>query len=422
MLGTRRRRPTRAEIDPAALELIARHGPQILATARRYSLNADDAEDAYQRGLEILLTKAPTTRPEELVPWLKTVVKHEAFAIRRQRERATPVDDPGVLDREAHEHDTDERAARYERLRLGAEALKRLKPQEVRCLLLRAEGYSYKQICEITGYSYTKVNRCLTEGRAAFLARIEGIQSGAECERLAPLLSRLADGEATAADMQALRPHLRGCSACRARLREYREAPRHAAALLPPALLAGTPAAEDGNWLESALGWLSDRATAVAVKAQGAASGAFDAASAQKVAAVAASTAVLAGGGVATIERLDRQPPPDRRHRAATATPAAPASQAAPLVPTAAPATAPAVSPDRMLARDRAQGREARRRDRERETAPESPASSEFELTPAPGPPPARNAGPTASPRPSPRPRRPPAGTGPSPAEAEFGL
>ena len=82
----RRARPARAEIDEAAPELLARHGAQILATARRYAATPEDAEDAYQRGLEILLTKAPTTREEELVPWLKTVVKHEAFALRRQRE------------------------------------------------------------------------------------------------------------------------------------------------------------------------------------------------------------------------------------------------------------------------------------------------------------------------------------------------
>src|SRR4051812_44665960 len=69
-----RRRPGRSEVDPAALALIARHGAQILATARRYSSTPEDAEDAYQRGLEILLTKAPTTSEDELVPWLKTVV------------------------------------------------------------------------------------------------------------------------------------------------------------------------------------------------------------------------------------------------------------------------------------------------------------------------------------------------------------
>jgi hypothetical protein len=44
-------------------------------------------EDAYRRGLEILLTNAPTTREDELVPQLRSVIKHEAFALRRQRDR-----------------------------------------------------------------------------------------------------------------------------------------------------------------------------------------------------------------------------------------------------------------------------------------------------------------------------------------------
>src|SRR4051812_19574201 len=153
-----RRRPGRSEVDPAALALIARHGGQILATARRYSSTPEDAEDAYQRGFEILLTKAPTTREEELVPWLKTVVKHEAFAIRRQRERATPAAEGGEPpDRPGPEAAAHDEAERYERLRAGAEALRRLKPQEARCLLLKAEGYSYKEICRVTGWTYTKV-------------------------------------------------------------------------------------------------------------------------------------------------------------------------------------------------------------------------------------------------------------------------
>jgi hypothetical protein len=44
-------------------------------------------EDAYRRGLEILLPNAPTTGEDELVPRLRTVIKHEAFALRRQRDR-----------------------------------------------------------------------------------------------------------------------------------------------------------------------------------------------------------------------------------------------------------------------------------------------------------------------------------------------
>ena len=237
------RRPTRGVIDDAALTLLARHGGQILATARRYAATPEDAEDAYQRGLEILLTKAPTADEDELVPWLKTVVKHEAFALRRQRERHSPVTDDGHLgDRATTAAATPDQAERYERLRQGAEALRQLKPQEIRALLLKAEGYSYAEIGEITGWSYTKVNRALTEGRRALAIKLAGIEGGIECARHVPVLSALADGEARAEDLALLRPHLKSCLCCRARLREFRAAPARVAALVPPlALIAADP-------------------------------------------------------------------------------------------------------------------------------------------------------------------------------------
>jgi DNA-directed RNA polymerase specialized sigma24 family protein len=87
-------RPSRAQIEPAALALLSRHSAGLLATARRYSMTPEDAEDAYQRGVEILLTKAPTTTEDELLPWLRTVVKHEAFAVRKATGRALPAEAP----------------------------------------------------------------------------------------------------------------------------------------------------------------------------------------------------------------------------------------------------------------------------------------------------------------------------------------
>ena len=220
-----RRRPSREEIDQAALDLIARRGGEILATARRYAATIDDAEDAYQRGLEILLTKAPSTREEDLVPWLKAVVKHEAFALRRQRDRHSPVTDDGLLhDRPSPAAITHEQATLYERLRQGAEALRQLKPQEIRALVLKAEGYRYHEICEITGWSYTKVNRCLTEGRRALRAMLARIEGGAECDKLAMVVAALAEGDATAGDLAMLRPHLMTCLSCRARLKRLRTA------------------------------------------------------------------------------------------------------------------------------------------------------------------------------------------------------
>src|SRR5436305_15325295 len=83
-----------------------------------------------------------------------------------------------------------------------------------------------------------KVNRCLTEGRRRFLERYAVIESGAECERWADVLSAIADGEADAGDLLAVRPRLRNCPACRARIREFQRVPRALGAVLPAAALA----------------------------------------------------------------------------------------------------------------------------------------------------------------------------------------
>ena len=324
-MWTRGSRPGRGEIDEAALALVTRHGRQIMATARRYAATPEDAEDAYQRGLEILLTKAPTAREDELIPWLKTVVKHETFALRRQRDRHSPVTDDGHLsDRPTSAAITHDQAERLERLSQGAEALRELKAHEIRAMVLKAEGYSYREICNLTGWSYTKVNRLLVEGRQAFLRRFESIQAGGECDRHAPALSALADGEAKAEDLASLRPHLKNCLTCRARLKEFREAPARVAELLPPAVLLGGSgdgfrgAAESAiatiqQKLESALGIAQQRAAYMGERAHAVA----ELATGQKLAAVAASAAAVAGGGTAVDQVSGRGEPPEARGKAA---------------------------------------------------------------------------------------------------------
>ena len=230
----------------ATRRVIERHGAQVMRTARRYSLTPEDAEDAYQRAVEIMLTKAPDIPDADLLPWLKTVVKHEAFAMRRQEERSARAPDgslDGLSEAEAAIASSVpspiEQSERFERLSLGAEAMRHLKPQEIRALTLLAQGYSYRQICDETGWTYTKVNRCLAEGRQRFLQRVAGIESGDECRRLEPKLSALADGEATDEELAVLRRHLRRCLACRATLREQYLAPGVVGALAPSCLLDG---------------------------------------------------------------------------------------------------------------------------------------------------------------------------------------
>lgn len=225
----------------AAVETYARHEGALRRTARRYSICADDADDALQRGLEILLRKAPSTDPRELIRWTQTVVKHEALAIRRERERilsgpAAAVDEDAVDWVALIPADADgpaERAERHEAVARSREALQALKPQELRALTLLAEGYSYREIGEITGYSQTKINRCLAEGRERFRKLLARNADGRRCAEMGPRLSAFCDGEAGVEEQAEMREHLRACAHCRATLRAYRATPAAAAALTP---------------------------------------------------------------------------------------------------------------------------------------------------------------------------------------------
>src|SRR5919199_2458916 len=77
----------RERAEELVLELLGSQADSLLRVARRYSLCADDAHDAYQRGLEILMRHAARLDPERASGWLHTVVKHEAMAINRSRRR-----------------------------------------------------------------------------------------------------------------------------------------------------------------------------------------------------------------------------------------------------------------------------------------------------------------------------------------------
>ncbi|HEX7291649.1 MAG TPA: sigma-70 family RNA polymerase sigma factor [Conexibacter sp.] len=388
---------TGRDAEDATLRLVQAHAGELLRFARRFSHCADDAHDAYQRALEILIRRMRTDPPASTLSWLRTVIRHEALTIRAEREQLVGRVE---LDLDRHEDrallDPAERAVGHERVRHTAEALRRLKPQEVTALVLRAEGLSYAEIGARMQWTYTKVNRCVTEGRRALLERLGAIESGAECARWLPQLSALADGEASAADLAQLRPHLRGCSACRATLRELHAVPARVALLVPPALVGvtATHGVDDGLAGHAGLGLhaLLDRAALLVGRLQGA----FETLPGAKVAAVAASTAALAGGGVALEHATqDTSAGSDRTGAAAVASGPAPSPDAR--------ATTIAFLRQAGLAASRAQRRAAGRGEFARRPAepsefiPGAPPRPEFAVRAPASPPPATAA---ASPAP----------------------
>jgi RNA polymerase sigma factor (sigma-70 family) len=149
---------THRDAEDLVLTTITRHADALLRTARRHSLCADDASDAYQRGLEIFLRNAGRLEPDRAAAWLHKVIKHEAMAVRRARQKLVGAEE---FDGDAVEGLTapapDERMLAFEDLTRAAEALQGLKPQEVRALWLRMEGRTYKEIAADLGWTYTKL-------------------------------------------------------------------------------------------------------------------------------------------------------------------------------------------------------------------------------------------------------------------------
>lgn len=302
----------------AAVETYVQHEATLQRTARRYSLCTDDADDALQRALEILLRKAPSEDPRELIRWMQTVVKHEALAVRRDRERilsgpaavADPEREDWVALLPASADGPPERAERREAIARSREALQTLKPQELRALGLLAEGYSYVEIGEITGFSQTKINRCLAEGRERFRRFLARSEDGTRCAEMGLLLSAFCDGETSDEEERAVREHLRACAACRAALRAYRAAPRAALSLAPaPALALSRSLLERAH---DALAGLTGRLggggadSAASQVAVGGGAGGAGIAAAAKVLAVCAATA----GGTAACVATGVIPPP----------------------------------------------------------------------------------------------------------------
>jgi len=378
----------------AAVEIVTRYESALRRTAQRYSLCADDAEDAFQRALEILLTKAPTTDPRELIRWTQTVTKHEALAVRRGREQTMGRAAPTARDGEpvdwvalipAEGAGPDERAERREATARNREAMRALKPAERRALSLLASGCSYAEIARITGFSATKVNRCIAEGRERFRRVLTGSEDGSRCAELRPLLSALCDGEISSEQASAMRDHLQACGPCRAAMRTYRAAPRTIAALAPAPF---------------ALGALLERAQAAFANLTAAA----------KTAAAGAGTAAVGAACIVTgvvpapLSMVGKDPPPaiERSTGAPTSVTSSTGKPAGTLRPA-----------------KRSQRRAPRKRaDREAESSG-APAAVEYAPAPEPLPVPAPEPAPEAAPAPpTPSPSAPPASGS---AAGEFG-
>ena len=162
----------------AAVDLLGRHGPMLLRIARRHSLCREDAEDALQRASEILLTKAPVARarPADRLDG----GCHQARGDRGSPRAASACCAASPPRRPSSTRSTSSpptprsrrSASSARRGRRGAaRARRRSRPTSGSRSCSRRRATRTPRSARCCGWTYTKVNRCLAEGRAKLRAR-----------------------------------------------------------------------------------------------------------------------------------------------------------------------------------------------------------------------------------------------------------
>lgn len=216
------------------------NGPTLIRYASRYTESLADAEDAYQRAMEIALTKAPVASDRDVLAWLYVVVRNEALRIRKARHREQPHSDDELValagsGPSADAQDPHLVYAWKERYRTLQDALAGLTTSQKTCVMLRSAGASRQEIQNITGFSLRKVERSIVEGRRRIRDFEMRTAEGAECAPMAELIERTVASEATDEERQRLARHVRHCGACRAEFRDRRDQRRLLSTLVPGA-------------------------------------------------------------------------------------------------------------------------------------------------------------------------------------------
>ena len=145
-----------------------KHG-YLLAIARRNAACEADAEEALQEAFAAFVEHYDPARGAPPLAWLTLTMKRACWGAGR-RTRVEVVGAGGDEDRGlaqtlgAPEVEIGERLGEREE---AHRQLAVLRPDERSALGLQAAGYSYREIGERRGWTYTKVNRCIAEGRAA---------------------------------------------------------------------------------------------------------------------------------------------------------------------------------------------------------------------------------------------------------------
>lgn len=148
-------------------------------TALYYALNEDDAEEALQDAAAYALRKMPVDTERHARAWFCICVKHNCFRYNRGPTNSKVASEV-VADHQSEsvrfgcdDESLVERVEANVEVRNLLEALCDLRPEQRDTILdVAVGGSSYREVMTARGWTYTKVNRCMAEGRNALRSRL----------------------------------------------------------------------------------------------------------------------------------------------------------------------------------------------------------------------------------------------------------
>jgi DNA-directed RNA polymerase specialized sigma24 family protein len=149
-------------------EIYAVGRDHLLSVARRNAACEADAEEAVQEALVAFIESYDPAGGAAPLAWLTLVAKRICWRAKDARRREVGELLAGAEGEAARyvpeSPSTDGRVVDLEEARAR---LRGLKPDERTAIGLAAAGYTYGEIAERRGWTKTKVNRCIYEGRVA---------------------------------------------------------------------------------------------------------------------------------------------------------------------------------------------------------------------------------------------------------------
>lgn len=144
--------------------------PKYRKLATRNLNNLSNVDDALQEVARVTLEHLPVDHPQPCA-WLRLTLKRRCWKINEARDEsrsfATDPADWGTALSKATGPNNFKALEQIERIQ---SIRPHLKDDELNALLDQAAGYSYAETSKRRGWTYTKVNRCISEGRAKLRA------------------------------------------------------------------------------------------------------------------------------------------------------------------------------------------------------------------------------------------------------------